>query len=554
MQPCTPINAIIPAVPVGAVAPANTYALDHLEVTPRLPATLTHSSGSFSFNCYPDTGSGASLISSDLIAHHSIWMVDLIDDATFVSVNGEEIPVIGDVHATISLANSNVADVHFVVSPCLRNDVILRYKKLKELHVVNKLKEALVTEFKDVLTSALPKEAMVGGFMDIHLNDRVDVPPTKVTTARPVPLHFRKEADEVIEKALVEGIIARVTQPTTWCSPAFFVRKPNGGLRLVTDFTGLNKWVHRPIHPFPAPHSIVSGLDPSSRVIAKLDALSGYHQVALTDKASMLTCFLLPSGVYRYLRAPMGLSSLSDEFCRHSDTVFAGIPGVRKLVDDLLVEGKDMEDLEAKLHVIFWRCEDNGFILSHKKFEIGTSVELAGFIIDSKGISPSPKRLAAIADFPIPKDITTLHSFLGLCNQLAIFVPDLAALSSELRKLLKKRIVFQWLPDHTSAFNSIKHALVKQLAIHHFDDKLHTKLVTDASKLNGIGFILVQMTSADSDMPVSVLQCRSRSLTLAERNYAMIELECLAIQWALHKCHFFLVASKIFLSLRIIGH
>ena len=82
--------------------------------------------------------------------------------------------------------------------------------------------------------------------------------------------------------------------------------------------------------------------------------------------------------------------------------------------------------------------------------------------INSKGIYLSLKCLAAIANFRIPKDISTLHSFISLCNQLAIFVADLAALSSRLQMILKKGMIFQWLLDHTSAFNNIKDAQVKQ--------------------------------------------------------------------------------------------
>ena len=191
LQPHT-VGAVVHIIPVGAIAPAGTsYMSDHLEVMPRLPAMLMHSSRSFSFCCYPNTGSGASLISSDLVSCHNIQMMEHIDDTTFVTVNGEEISIIGNVHATMLLANGNKVQVHFVVSLCISDKVILGYKKLKELHVISesfpisavslffsqqeakKLKETLNNEFSDVITSILPKEAMVGGFMDIHLNDRI---------------------------------------------------------------------------------------------------------------------------------------------------------------------------------------------------------------------------------------------------------------------------------------------------------------------------------------------------------------------------------------------
>ena len=46
---------------------------------------------------------------------------------------------------------------------------------------------------------------------------------------------------------------------------------------------------------------------PESKILAKLHATQGYHQVPLEDNSSKLTTFLLPSGRFCFLRAPMGL-------------------------------------------------------------------------------------------------------------------------------------------------------------------------------------------------------------------------------------------------------
>ena len=58
--------------------------------------------------------------------------------------------------------------------------------------------------------------------------------------------------------------------------------------------------------------------------------------------------FLLPSGRFRYLHAHMGLSWSSDEFSRRSDEVVEGLAGVRKLVDDILIQAPDLETLNHK--------------------------------------------------------------------------------------------------------------------------------------------------------------------------------------------------------------
>ena len=55
---------------------------------------------------------------------------------------------------------------------------------------------------------------------------------------------------------------------------------------------------------------------------------------------------ILLNGVcYRYLRAPMGLTSSGDEFCARTDKALVGIPGVFKLVDDILMLGDSVEQL-----------------------------------------------------------------------------------------------------------------------------------------------------------------------------------------------------------------
>ena len=151
--------------------------------------------------------------------------------------------------------------------------------------------------------------------MKIHLTPG-DIKPFQISTARQIPLHWRETAERIVEKLIDNGVITQEEEPTEWCAPGFFVAKKNGDLRLVIDYTRLNQYVRRPVHTFPSTQEILSGIDPQSKVFAKLDATQGYHQVPLDEDSSKLTTFLLPSGRFRFLRAPIGLSCSSDEFCR----------------------------------------------------------------------------------------------------------------------------------------------------------------------------------------------------------------------------------------------
>ena len=70
---------------------------------------------------------------------------------------------------------------------------------------------------------------------------------------------------KLINDLISGGIIEPVSWPTAWCSPAHFVPKAGTkDVRLVTDFTKLNRYVRRPVHPFQSGAEILRQIKPSS--------------------------------------------------------------------------------------------------------------------------------------------------------------------------------------------------------------------------------------------------------------------------------------------------
>jgi len=62
-----------------------------------------------------------------------------------------------------------------------------------------------------------------------------------------------------------------------------------------------------------------------------------------------------------------------------------------------------------------------------------------------------------------------------------------------------------------------------------FDVTLPTEVLTNASRLGGLGYALVQRRGKAT----SLVECGSRSLTESEANWSTIELKMLAITWAI---------------------
>lgn len=144
-------------------------------------------------------------------------------------------------------------------------------------------------------------------------------------------------------------------------------------------------------------------------------------KLALSKEALALATFLLPLGRYRYLRAPMGLSSSSDEWCCHSDCVIKGLPWTKKIVDDILIWAPDIKNLETRLSAVLDRCAKINVTISRPKFEIGDRLNFAGFIVAHDGVRPDPKHMDALSKFPMATSQTKVQSFWGLADQLASF-------------------------------------------------------------------------------------------------------------------------------------
>ena len=154
--------------------------------------------------------------------------------------------------------------------------------------------------------------------------------------------------------------------------------------------------------------------------------------------------------------SPQGCCASSDMWCRESEKVIHGMPFARKLVDDILVWADTVEKLQGNIISILSACEAMNLTISRKKLCMGSSAKFAGHIVSASGIKPDPDLLAAIKDFPVPKDRKHVISFLGLAVQLGNFLPDLAHNTMLLRKLTSDKNTFLWLYSPQSAVSLLE--------------------------------------------------------------------------------------------------
>jgi hypothetical protein len=165
-----------------------------------------------------------------------------------------------------------------------------------------------------------------------------------------------------------------------------------------------------------------------------------------------------------------------------------------------------------------------------------TEVVFGGYLTNESSYSIDPTLSTALSEFPVPKLQTDIQSFCGLANQMCNFSDDILEVLGPFKHLLKKGQKFTWNDDLLATFKAARRHLTstKTLAFYRPDRK--TRLITDASRLNGVGFVLKQ----EIDGLWKPVQAGSRFLTKTEARYAMVKLELLAICWAANKCAFFI--------------
>ena len=100
-------------------------------------------------------------------------------------------------------------------------------------------------------------------------------------------------------------------------------------------------------------------------------------------------------------------------------------------------------------------CSDAKICTSPFQRPSSKLTKFAGCVVSFSGVTPDPDRISVLANFPTSTDQTSVRSFLGLCNQLAFFLPDYQHHTVALRQLTGKGRSFLWLPKHQVEFDTL---------------------------------------------------------------------------------------------------
>jgi hypothetical protein len=79
-----------------------------------------------------------------------------------------------------------------------------------------------------------------------------------------------------------------------------------------------------------------------------------------------------------------------------------------------------------------------------------------GHIISEEGIAVDPEKIEAIKEWPTPKNVTKVRSFMGLVGYYRRFIEGFSKISHPITSLQKKGIKFEWTPKCEESFQLLK--------------------------------------------------------------------------------------------------
>ena len=88
------------------------------------------------------------------------------------------------------------------------------------------------------------------------------------------------------------------------------------------------------------------------------------------------------------------------------------------------------------------KLREKNITLSKNKCEFNkdSPLEVYVYIFSGEGISADPKKIKAIKEADIPKNVSEVRSFLGMANYCARFIKDFSTIAKQLRELAKKGV------------------------------------------------------------------------------------------------------------------
>jgi hypothetical protein len=210
-------------------------------------------------------------------------------------------------------------------------------------------------------------------------------------------------------------------------------------------------------------------------------------------------------------------------------------------LDDLLVYSRSEEEHAAHLRLVFAALQQHKILLHPEKCSFGVrEVVFLGHTISPNRVGVEAEKVAALANWAMPRTRVDIQRFVGFCNFYRAFIQDFAEIAEPLTTLLQgehagpaTRLEIE--PSHRTAFHALKQRLMSAPVLAIPNPSVGFSVSCDASD-KCVGAVLEQ-----EGHPIAFF---SKKLNAAELNYPVREKELLAQVTALEHWRVYLAGGQ----------
>jgi len=262
---------------------------------------------------------------------------------------------------------------------------------------------------------------------------------------------------DYLDENLVRGFIQPSTSPAG--APILFVKKKDGGLRLCVDYRGLNNVTIKNRYALPLIAELVDRLQ-GVKYFTKIDLRGAYNLVRIAKGEEWKTAFRTRYGHFEYKVMPFGLTNAPASFQSLVNSVLQPYLDRFAVVylDDILIYSRTLEDHIRHVKLVLRKLRAHHLFIKLEKCQFHVSeVDFLGLIVGANGVRMDPAKVAAIAEWPPPKSLTDLQSFLGFANFYRRFVPNYSKNCCAMTNCLRtKAKTFEWISEAQTEFDRLK--------------------------------------------------------------------------------------------------
>jgi len=153
------------------------------------------------------------------------------------------------------------------------------------------------------------------------------------------------------------------------------------------------------------------------------------------------------------------------------------------------------------------------------------SVEYLGYILSPSGLTMSDNKIKIIQDWPEPKKVKDIQSFLGFANFYHQFIFNYLDIVISLTHLTQKDISWKFNSSCVDTFNSLKKAFTSAPILTYWIPDAQLIMETDTSDYALIAILSI----VNEDNEVHPVAFHSHTFTAVELNYDTHDKELLAI-------------------------